>query len=84
MIPDHDGYYVYVIKCRNRSYYTGWTTNLKQRFYQHAIGKGAKYTRAFAPLELFYYEQLTSKVAAQKREYEIKQYSHKQKTALKQ
>lgn len=82
-IPHHKGFYVYILRCKNGCLYTGWTTNVVKRFYMHAIGKGAKYTRANRPLELFYVERLSSKIEAMKREHEIKQYTRIQKIALK-
>lgn len=82
-IPHEYGYYVYLLKCGDGSLYTGWTTNITQRFYQHAIGKGAKYTRAHLPLELYYFESFMSKQEALQREYEIKQLSRIQKIQLK-
>lgn len=83
-IPDTTGCYVYILRCNNDALYTGWTTNITQRFYKHAIGKGAKYTRAHRPLELFYMEACESRSAAQKREAEIKRYTRKEKLALKE
>lgn len=82
-IPQERGWYVYMIRCANNALYTGWTTHIPNRFYTHAIGFGSKYTRAHRPLELFYVETLASKQDAQKREYEIKSYTRKQKLKLK-
>lgn len=82
-IPHETGFYVYILRCKNDCLYTGWTTNVVKRFHMHAMGKGAKYTRANRPLELFYIERLPSKIEAMKREYEIKQYSRVQKMELK-
>ena len=53
-IPYAKGFYVYILRCQDDSLYTGWTTDLRQRFHQHAIGKGGRYTRAHRPLELYY------------------------------
>lgn len=81
-LPDTNGYYVYILECKDRSYYTGWTTHPKQRFAAHQKGKGAKYTKVHPPLACVYLEQCESKSAALKREYEIKQMTRKQKEAL--
>ena len=40
---DHKAY-MYVIECRDGSYYTGYTTDVKKRIAVHNSGKGAKYT----------------------------------------
>ena len=31
--------YVYIIKCKDNSLYTGWTNNLERRFKAHTEGK---------------------------------------------
>ena len=81
-IPEEQGYYVYLIKCKDDSLYCGWTNNLKRRYEKHVSGKGAKYTKAHPPVALYYWEQLGSASEAMKREYQIKQMSHKQKLSL--
>lgn len=74
--------YVYILKCSDGTYYTGWTTNLDSRIDTHNSGKGAKYTRARLPVKLAYHEIYEDKISAMKREYEIKQLSRKEKEAL--
>ena len=64
--------YVYILKCKDDSLYTGWTNNLEKRVQAHKSGKGAKYTRAKLPVELVYFEEFEDKIDAMKREYEIK------------
>ena len=39
--------WVYMLRCKNGSLYTGWTNDLAARLRAHRQGKGAKYTRAF-------------------------------------
>lgn len=74
--------YTYILKCRDGSFYTGWTSNLEKRIKVHSQGKGAKYTRARLPVELVYYEEFEDKVDAMKREYEIKQLSRLEKLKI--
>ena len=74
--------YVYIIKCKDGSLYTGWTNNLKKRFKDHCEGKGAKYTKGRGPLELVFFEEYEDKKEAMKREYAIKQLSRKEKNKL--
>ena len=50
---DHKAY-MYVLECRDGSYYTGYTTDVKRRLVAHNSGKGAKYTRARLPVKLIY------------------------------
>lgn len=74
--------YVYMIRCKDESLYTGWTNNLEKRFKNHCKGKGAKYTRGRGPLELVYYEVFEDKREAMRREYEIKQLKKSEKEKL--
>ena len=74
--------YVYMIRCKDGSLYTGWTNNLEKRFRNHCEGKGAKYTRGIAPLEHLYYEVFEDKKDAMKREYAIKQLKKSEKEKL--
>ena len=74
--------YVYMIRCKDGSLYTGWTNNLEKRFRNHCEGKGAKYTRGRGPLELVYYEVFEDKKDAMKREYAIKQLKKSEKEKL--
>ena len=74
--------YIYVLRCTNGHLYTGWTNRLHQRIFNHLNKEGAKYTKAFGPCELVYYEVFASKQEAMKREYEIKQFTRAQKEQL--
>ena len=65
--------YVYIVRCRDQTLYTGWTNQLEKRIEAHNAGKGAKYTKARRPVELVYFETFEHKSEALKREYQIKQ-----------
>lgn len=82
-IPKEDGFYVYLLLCEDDSLYCGWTTNLYRRYQCHKAGRGAKYTRSHHVKELYYYESLEDESSARRREYAIKQLSHKAKCMLK-
>ena len=45
-------FYVYIVECCDGTYYTGYTSNLKNRLKIHNKGKGAKYTRDRRPVKL--------------------------------
>jgi putative endonuclease len=50
-------YYVYILLCRDGSYYTGVTNNLEVRFVQHQEGHDPKaYTYKRRPLKLVFNE----------------------------
>ncbi|WP_244833883.1 GIY-YIG nuclease family protein [Clostridium sp. BJN0001] len=74
--------YVYILKCADNTYYTGWTNNLKKRINTHSSGKGAKYTRGRRPVELVYYEKFEEKSDALKRECSIKRLKREQKEKI--
>jgi putative endonuclease len=66
-------WYVYIVRCRDGTLYTGITTDLDKRISSHNSGKGgAKYTRARRPVTLVYAEPAVSRSEAARREYRIK------------
>lgn len=76
--------FVYMLRCKDGSLYTGWTNDLEHRLAMHNSGRGAKYTRGRGPLELVYSEELPNKEAALRRECAIKKLRREQKLALLQ
>lgn len=77
-------WFVYIIRCRNGSLYTGITTDLDRRLTEHRgkDGKGAKALRGKGPLEMVWHCEAEDRSHASKREYEIKQLSKLEKEAL--
>ena len=71
--------YMYVVECRDSSYYTGYTTDVKKRIAVHNSGKGAKYTRARLPVKLIYVEGFDSKEEAMSAEALLKRKKRPQK-----
>lgn len=47
-----NNFLVYIIECSDGTYYTGITTNIRRRIFQHNNGTGSKYTRARRPVKL--------------------------------
>ncbi|WP_293810944.1 GIY-YIG nuclease family protein [uncultured Phascolarctobacterium sp.] len=76
--------FVYMLRCKDGSLYTGWTNDLEHRLAMHNSGRGAKYTRGRGPLELVYSEELPDKEAALRRECAIKKLRREQKLVLLQ
>lgn len=74
--------FVYILQCKDNTFYTGWTNHLEKRLKAHRSGKGAKYTRGRGPLTLVYVEELPTVSEALKREHEIKKLTRSQKIAL--
>ena len=75
-------WYVYMVRCRDNSLYTGYTNDTQRRLAVHNSGNGAKYTRSRLPVTLAYQEECADKIEAQKREWAIKQLTKAQKEAL--
>ena len=74
--------YTYIVKCRDNTYYTGWTKDLDRRMKAHNSGTGAKYTRSRRPVRLVYYEAYRTKEEAMRREAAIKKMYKKEKEKL--
>lgn len=75
-------YYVYILKCKDNSLYTGITTDLKRRFNEHKTGKGGIYTRTRGAVKIVYTEKKKNRSNASKREAEIKGWNRNKKLAL--
>ena len=75
-------WYLYILRCGDNTLYTGITTDVERRLEAHRSGKGAKYTRGRAPLELVYREVCSSHSQALKREMEVKALSRAAKEKL--
>lgn len=76
-------YYVYLAKCKDGTYYCGYTKNLEKRLKQHNTSKkGAKYTRGKRPITLEYWEEYENLSTALKREFEIKKLPRLEKKKL--
>lgn len=65
-------YFVYIIKCKDGSLYTGITTDVKRRFLEHKTGKGGAYTASHPVNKVVYTEKQPDRSMASKREAEIK------------
>jgi len=76
-------YYLYIVRCNDTTLYTGITTDIQRRLYEHNhTPKGAKYTRVRRPVALVYQEEFVDRSSASQREYFIKKLSRKKKLAL--
>jgi len=50
--------YIYILRCNDNTFYTGSTSNLDARIYQHTIGEGSNYTNKRLPVNLIYVEEI--------------------------
>ena len=74
--------FLYILKCKDKSYYTGSTVNLNRRLAEHKLGLGANYTKKRLPVELVYYEEYNRIDEAFYREKQVQGWSRKKKIAL--
>ena len=74
-------WYVYILECKNKSLYTGITTDLERRFNEHKE-KSARYTSYNPPLRILYKETASTRSKALKREALIKSWPRKKKLEL--
>ena len=72
-------FYVYVLKCRDGSFYTGYTNDLEKRVTRRNDGNAAKYTRARRPVMLATKWQFPTQREAMQAEAKFKTLSRKEK-----
>lgn len=82
MMNHATAYWVYILCCADESLYTGITTDVNRRVYEHNSGIGAKYTRSRRPVTVVYRERCVDKSVALKREAFIKRLTRQEKLAL--
>ena len=73
---------VYILRCADKTLYTGISNNVEKRLSVHNAGKGAKYTRARLPVVLVWSRQMKTATAARVREAKIKKMTRQEKEAL--
>lgn len=73
--------FVYIVKCKDGSLYTGITKDLKKRMREHydKTGKGAKYTRSRGITAIVMVWEAASYSSAARLEYAIKRLARRDK-----
>lgn len=74
--------WVYILRCADGSYYTGYTIDLQARLASHQAGNASRYTRSRRPVELVFSEPCRSRAEAMSRERRIKSLRRSDKAAL--
>jgi putative endonuclease len=64
-------FFVYILQCSDTNFYTGYTSNLKQRLEEHKKGSVTS-TKKRLPVKLIYYEASLSQKDALHREKYLK------------
>lgn len=75
-------YYVYILRCSDASVYVGYTINVEARVRAHNMGLGAAHTFKRLPVALVYSEAHPTRLAAIRRERQLKGWTRKKKEAL--
>ncbi|KEO91174.1 excinuclease ABC subunit C [Erythrobacter longus] len=75
-------FYCYILKCNDRSYYTGHTDNLETRIAAHKVGAIPGYTAERLPIEFVWCEEFPTREEALASEQRIKGWSRAKKEAL--
>ena len=71
---------LYVVKCNDHSLYTGITTDIERRLFEHNYTKkGARYTKSRRPVVLVFQEDCDNKSDASKKESKFKKLSRNEK-----
>jgi putative endonuclease len=73
---------VYIVKCKDGAYYTGYTNNLKKRVNLHNNGYGSKYLKHRLPVKLVYAKEYRYYKNALSAERRIKKLTREQKLKL--
>lgn len=76
-------FWVYLLQCADRSYYTGHTDNLEKRIGQHQTSEIVGcYTASRLPVELVFSQEFPSRAEALVSERQIKGWSRAKKEAM--
>jgi putative endonuclease len=74
--------HVYILECRDGSYYVGSTKHLERRVWQHGQGEGAAYTRRRLPVRLVFAREFERIDEAFAMEKQIQGWSRAKRIAL--
>ncbi|MEA2207712.1 MAG: putative endonuclease [Solirubrobacteraceae bacterium] len=77
-----EGAWVYILRCRDGSLYTGWSSDLQRRLARHRAGTASRYTASRLPVELVYAATMADRTAARREEARIKMLDRASKLAL--
>jgi len=74
--------FVYILLCKDGSFYTGITWNLKNRIEEHNNRIKTSLQKSKVPVKLVYWKTFKTRIEAAKREKEIKGWSRIKKQQL--
>ena len=75
-------FFVYMLRCRDESYYVGHTDDLEKRLAEHDAGTFPGYTCERRPVELVWFSEMVTREDALERELQLKRWTRRKKEAL--
>lgn len=75
-------FYVYILECKDKTYYTGYTNDLERRLIRHNAGLASKYTRSKLPVKLVWSKACKNQRFAMRIEKIIKGLKRKDKQRI--
>ncbi len=75
-------HYFYILRCKDKTLYCGYTNNLKKREQTHNEGKGSVYVRTHGGGTIIYHEKFKTIGKALRREAEVKKWTRMEKLSL--
>ena len=76
------GFWVYMLRCPDGSYYVGHTDDIEKRVTEHQTGAGCGYTATRRPVRVVFTEEFPSREEAIAAERQLKGWSRSKKEAL--
>jgi putative endonuclease len=76
--------WVYLLRCRDGTLYTGWTVDVQRRLVRHQAGTASRYTASRRPVTLALALPMRDRTAARREEARIKRLTRPEKLALVQ
>ncbi len=76
-------YFVYILECKDKTFYIGSTNDLEKRLHAHNnLKSGAHYTKIRRPVVLKYFEKCKTYAKVRAREGELKRLDRAEKIML--
>ena len=75
-------HYLYIIECKEKTYYTGITWNLEKRMREHNLRTKTCLQKSKIPVKLVYSKKFEDKFQAAREEKKIKGWNRKKKQEL--
>ncbi len=74
--------FVYILSCRDGSFYTGAAKDVAARLREHERGRASRYTRARLPVRLVWSRRVRTWSRALREEWRIKRLTRREKEQL--